>query len=640
MSDIGNRFRVNQIIESLKSLRKSIHVPRNFHSQVKKIDHLLENDKTGIVDTVVDFMINSATVPMKIETSNDNLNIMLEIWQKELLNRNVNVDIPSGLRELSMQYYKERWRSSFLGLRVRFEEVDFGAGNKFELPTKMWFVNGGAITIDCEETALDKRIYELKVGKGSDTIALVNTEDESIFIRKPYNLWHQCFPTPYLVKRGVLFNALFKEAIVTKQADVIETIIMYLLKLQAGNDKLAEEKMLPTEPELLALKESIIKAVNEKDHHRVGDLIASLQYDVNLEHFMPDLKKILDPDIVKSVDRNLLGGLGLIELEGFSKTRQESVLNPKMLVEEVRDAVGDWADLLEDVILETIIRNKPKHPKLTSGRISVIPGTIKAFITNEMRTLLRSLYDRGLISKQDAVEDSTDLNFEVQVDRRVREDSQGLQKIMKAPIIQNLEQFDEPSNTDQEVPDDRKPGTPEADNFNQAMVDAFFKSRKHLKKKNKTYSKNDIIQTPDELPEEIKLLSSGEQLIYFINYNLAIENGATVKDAHAKGLKSIASNNFAINSRDHVRRTPKKKKKCDPKKDKDCPGYKGIFNTVDDLPNNVKSVLPIGAQMIWLRVFNSILKDTGNEQRAIAGAWSQVGKSYKKVPGKKKWVKI
>jgi len=504
---------------------------------------------------------------------------MLEIWQKEILNRNVNVDIPAGLRELSMQYYKERWRSSFLVLRVRFEEVDFGA-QKFELPTKMWFVNGGAITTDCEETALDKRVYELKIGKHAETEILKNTDDESIFIRKPYNLWHQCFPTPYLVKRGVLFNALFKETIVTKQADVIETIIMYLLRLSAGSDKLAEENMLPTETELKKLKESIIKAVHDKDHHTLGDLIASLHYDVSLEHFMPDLKKILDPDILKSVDRNLLSGLGLIELEGFSKTRQESVLNPKMLVEEVRDAVGDWSNLLEDVILETIIRNKQKHPKLTSGRIEVIPGTVKAFMTAEMRTLIRSLYDRGLVSKQDGVEDLTDLNFDVQVDRRKREDAEGLQKIMKAPIIQNLEQFDEPSNTDEEVDDDRKPGTPEADNFNQAILDDYRKSKSHPCEPN------------DKRRKCQKKYSKDKALNLLIR--LTMENLE----------KEVA-----------------------------------IFNTIDDLPANVKSVLPVGAQMIWLKVFNSVLKDTGDEVRAITSAWSQVGKTYKKIPGEKKWVK-
>ena len=557
MSSITDRFRVREIVNALKSLRKNISVPSDFHRQVNKIDCLLNNDKTGIVSTVLDFMSHSATVPMKIETDNDSLNDMLEIWQKEILNRNLNIDIPGGLRALSTQYYKERWRSSFLCLKVRYEEVDFGNGNKFELPTKMWFVDGNAIDVKVDST-LDSREYVLKIGRnGTTQLPLRNTATDSVLIRKPFALWHEPIPTPYLVKRGVLFNALFKEAIITKQADVIETVIMYLLKLSAGTDKLAEEDMLPTEPELVLLKESIIDAVQKNDHNKVGDLIATLHYDVNLEHFMPDLKKILDPDILKSVDKNLLAGLGLIELEGFSKTRQESVLNPKMLVEEVRDAVADWSNLLEDVILETIIRNKSKHPKLTSGEVRVIPGTVKAFITDDMRSLIRSLYDRGLISKQDGVEDLTDLNFRVQVDRRTREDAEGLQDVMKAPIIQNLEQYDEPSNTDNEVNDDRKPGTPEADNFNQAVIDLYKASRKRtakkIKEKEKTYSK---------------------------------------------------------------------------------------YETITELPKDVKSVLTVGAQVIWLKAFNDVLEKSNDEEKAIRSAWSQTGKKYKKSPGKKKWAKI
>jgi len=626
-------IRVRQIINDIKSLRANIHVPHEFSSQVEKIDHLLHNDKTGIVDTILDFMVHSATVPMKIETENENLNTMLEIWQDEILNRGINIDIPSGFRELSAQYYRERWRSSFIGLKVRFEEVDFGENKKFIFPTKMWLVNGGAIDVDCKNPSLPGKKYFLKTGKGRP-VELRNKPREMIFIRKPYALWHQCFPVPYLVKRGILFNALLKEAIVTKQADVIETIIPYLLTLKAGTDLLAERNLLPTEKELKKLQKSIKDAVDEKSHHRIGELIASLSYDTELEHFMPDLIKVFDPDILKSVDRNLLAGLGLVELEGFSKTRQESVLNPKVLVEEVTDAVLDWACLIETVILETIILNRPKHPKFTSGKIQVIPGTIKAFMTNEMRTLLRGLYDRGLLAKETTVEEISDLNFEVQVERRTKEDERNLQNIMKAPIIQNLEQFDEPTN------EDRQPGTPEADNFNQAVV--YFHSQRKLKKKTKEYSEEDIIQTPDELPENIKSLSLFEQLGYFINYNLAIENGHTKDEAHEMAVDFISSDNFKIDCRKHLRTPRKRKKKCDPKKDKDCPGYpgeKGIFDPIDDLPDNVKNVLPVPAQMIWLNVFNSILKETNDEVRAIAGAWSKVGEKFKKVPGKKLWVR-
>jgi len=63
------------------------------------------------------------------------------------------------------------------------------------------------------------------------------------------------------------------------------------------------------------------------------------------------------------------------------------------------------------------------------------------------------------------------------------------------------------------------------------------------------------------------------------------------------------------------------------------------YESIDDLPDNVKNVLPVSAQLIWLRVFNSILKETGDEDRARRGAWSKVKEKYEKSPSSKKWVK-
>ena len=279
---------------------------------------------------------------------------------------------------------------------------------------------------------------------------------------------------PFLVRRGILFNALLKESIITKQADVIESIIPYLLLLRAGTDKLAEMEMLAGEDELKDLKDSIVKASNEHDSTGgLGKLIASLNYDVQVEHLIPDLNKIFNSDITKATDRNLLAGLGLIELQGFSSNRQQTILNPKVLVEEVTDAVADWSALLKEVMYEMMERNKSNHPKLTSGEINVVPGKIKTFISDDMRAMFRSLYDRGIISKQTSVEDIADIDIEVEVERRKKETKRDLNKIMQPPIIQNLEQFQDPDLENQ----DKLPGSPEADNFNQAVLKHYSKKK-------------------------------------------------------------------------------------------------------------------------------------------------------------------
>lgn len=539
-----------EVVNLIKQLQVNINVKTDFHGQLGQIDTLFKNDKSGMVTTIVDFMTHSATVPLKLETRNATVNDLLENWQNNFLNHNVNIDMPGGMRELSAQYYRERFRSSFIALKVRWGTVDLGSNGTFIVPEKMWFINAKSIEVK-GNSALNNKEYFI-TDSNNNKKKLKNTPNESIYIRKPYALWHENYPTPYLVRRGALFNALLKNAITQKQSDLIESIVPYLFQIKAGSDTIAQyiQELLPDKEEMKDLKNQIIESKEKWNETRdLKELIATLRYDVQLEHLIPDLTKFLNESIVRPIDKNLLASLGLIELQGFSSNRQEAILNPKVLIEEVKDAVMDWSDLLEDVMREMLDKNGAEHRNLSNNKISVIPGTIKAFVTDEMRSIIRSLYDRGLVSKKRATEDITDvMNFEVEVDRRDKENEDELDVRMKPPVIQNLEQHLDPELEDQ----DKDPNKPESDNFNQAVVDLFKLS------KSKKSSKEIIL---------------------------------------AK------------------------------------------YDTIDELPDSVKSVLPVGAQMIWLRVFNSVFEDTDNEERAIKSAWSQVSKKYKKVKDKKKWVK-
>jgi len=588
---------VAEIYQYLKSLRINVDVKKDFVGQVQQIDSLFSNDKTGLVSTIVDFMIHSATVDFKIETSNPTLNEALQNWQTKILNRNVNIDIPGGLRSLTTENYRERWRSSLLALKVIWGEEKFGNQGSFILPKKMWFLDGSAITVE-ETGALNTRKYFLTFDKKKEE--LKNTTSESIFIRKPYTAWHKSTVVPYLVRRGTMFNALMKMAIVQKQSDVIEAIMPILLKLSAGTDSLVQEGLGVTEEQFKELKDKIVSAKDKfEEEGNFGDLIASLRHDVHLDYIIPELGKIFDEKIVKSTDRNLLSSLGLIELQGFSSTRQEAILNPKVMVEEVTDAVMDWANLLEDVMLDMLERNKVSHKNLVNGKIEVIPGLIKAFITDEMRTMLRALYDRGIISKQNASEDIGNLNFEVQVQRRQKEEERNLQDTMKPPVIQNLEQYEDVETTDNPDLEDenKKPNTPEADNFNNAILQHYGKQGKKKTKK--------------------RLMVRCKKCNYKFDYANTPEAGmGYVKCENCETPIDQDGNFYAI-------------------KDEIIAPYQNI----DELPDNVKNPLPIPAQLLWMRVFNSILKETGDEDRARSGAWSKVKELYEKVSDDKKWIK-
>lgn len=519
-----------KIVNALRSLRTNINVPFRFHDRMDKIKLLTSNDKTGMVNTVLDFMVHSATVPMKIETQNKNLDKYLSQWQKTVLNKKVSIDVPRGLREVSTEYYRERLFSSFIVLNIKWGNVNLPDGSSFEVPTRMWFTDGSSIYVDGDISALNTKQYFIGQKSSSNRKQLKNTTNGSVLIRKPFNSLYDVYPTPFLVKRGILFNALLKEAIITKQADVIEAVIPYLLLLRAGTDKLAELEMLAGEEELKALKDTIVKATEEHDvTGDLGKLIASLNYDVNVEHLIPDLTKIFNSSITNATDKNLLAGLGLIELQGFSSNRQETMLNPKVLIEEVKDSVLDWASLLEEVMYEMLERNKRQHPKVANNEIRVVPGKIKAFVTDDMRAMLRSIYDRGIISKQTGAEEIAEVDFEVEIERRNKEQERELDKKMKPPIIQNLEQFEEPNLEDQ----DKKPGTPEADNFNNAILQNFSgKKNKQQIKKHSDINITASFDTIDDLPDNVKnILPIPGQIIFLSAFNSAFDSGKSEEDS-------------------------------------------------------------------------------------------------------------
>jgi len=79
-------------------------------------------------------------------------------------------------------------------------------------------------------------------------------------------------------------------------------------------------------------------------------MILKGRYDLQLDQFIPDLTKLVNTTIVEPVNYDLLAGLGLIELQGFSSSRQETILNPKVLVEEINTAIMDCKKLYDNVV--------------------------------------------------------------------------------------------------------------------------------------------------------------------------------------------------------------------------------------------------------------------------------------------------
>jgi cation transport regulator len=54
------------------------------------------------------------------------------------------------------------------------------------------------------------------------------------------------------------------------------------------------------------------------------------------------------------------------------------------------------------------------------------------------------------------------------------------------------------------------------------------------------------------------------------------------------------------------------------------------YKKTDKLPKNIKSILPIKAQEIYLKVLNNALEEYKDEVVACKVAWSAVKRGYKK----------
>ena len=492
-----------QIISRLLNGTSSqIKVPQDFASRQQKINELLENDYTGIVKTIYEFMVTTGSVDMNFVSDNSNLTVTLQDWASHKLNANISFDIPRGLKALTTQYMRERYKSSFIVLNIVWDKID-----GLILPSKMWLSDGGAILVGGNEDTLNGKKYYL----GSDDNEIKSTNKQTILIRKPFNSWYEGYPTQYLVSKGVLYNAMLKKTLISKQAQVIEEMIPYILALRAGDANLMTKNLMgDIEKQLSGVKDSLKEAKrNQKYQHDSGDMILKGRYDLNLEHLMPDLTKLFNDGIVKPVNNDLLCGLGLVELQGFSSDRQEAILNPKVLVEEILNGVNDAKALYEEVLDLIVEKNSELHPKHMGQDIRIVTGVVKAFLTDNMRKLIKDHVNTGMLSIEDAFEGLPQgFDFEISKKRRQTEATNGDEDLFFPRVILNQD-----SNTMTDV----APRTPTPNEVPQ-------KKKKELQIENE--EAGEYIEAPyskDNYPAQLKNLPVGARNLWIRTFNAVYE---------------------------------------------------------------------------------------------------------------------
>ena len=449
-------------------INKTISVPTEYKEQCIAVEELLEEDRSGLVNSLLDFAIASGQVTFSVETSNPSLSEILNKWLVDI-NNSLLGKIPTGVSALAKQYYTERWKgSSLLLLRSIWEKQD-----DFLVPTKMWFVDGKDVIIQDDDTVkeLGTESYKLYLSQDKQ-IKLPSKQSEKIFVQKPYEKWGADYPVPYLIKRGVFYNLQLLHLLVSKSENVIGKAIEYLMLMKKGSAELVKmnrPEYTYSQEDFTKIKENIEQMLAKKNSES-GIPAYYTNFDTEMEHLIPEYEKALKASLYTPIEKRILGGLGFIEVvEGLTSSRKDAILNPRVFSYEVQQGVEDFKSLLVDILKTVIQENKSLHKKYANVDILQIHSTpIKSFMTEEAKTLLRSFYDRGLLSKRTATEVGLDLDFDAEIERRKQEKADGTEKLMFAPVIQNNGTAVAPgANGEPTTPD--KSG-PEAKNFNKAAV--------------------------------------------------------------------------------------------------------------------------------------------------------------------------
>ena len=155
---------VKAMLEMLVNMSPDqIKIPVKFRDQAIIVKQLMRCDTSGLIGSLLDFAITCSLVDYTVETNNENLTKMFDSWMTNV-NQELRGQIPTGMRALAKEYFKERWKgSSFILLRTVWEDVD-----GFTLPTKLWFVNGEDIVINdgnADHFEIGKETYSLKLGR-------------------------------------------------------------------------------------------------------------------------------------------------------------------------------------------------------------------------------------------------------------------------------------------------------------------------------------------------------------------------------------------------------------------------------------------------------------------------------------------
>ena len=223
---------------------------------------------------------------------------------------------------------------------------------------------------------------------------------------------------------------------------------------------------------------------------------------------------------------------------------------------------------MAQVVFEIQRRNRTTKRNFSTKDVTIGHDPIKSLLTDGMKLLIRSLYDRGIMSKGSTLEGTTAYNFEQQVEERKKEMDENLDEIMKAPVIMNQDNKATPDNRNVDPNLEQSPSKKKSEKDVQArtesltktQADVFMTAFKRCEDKCEmmdvdedfkyntsfefaeialnTYL-NDSIRKNADLPDEILALDSKQQMAFRKSFNQSLKNGYTLSEAIDEANKVI-----------------------------------------------------------------------------------------------------
>jgi predicted Zn-ribbon and HTH transcriptional regulator len=446
-----------------------ISVPSDYHTRCAKVQEMLDNDISGTINSVLDYAVNSASeAKYRVECSEETLQKLLNMWLDDI---NIEIKgIPTGLQALSKEYFKERWEgSSFCILRIKDWQKITADNVTIEVPTTMWFVNGGSIYVARPKDQNYKLGSDKYYLDQAQKIEIPEGGDEKIIIQKPYNRWFEQYATPYLIRKGVYKNWLGMKTLQDKSDEVISKILPYLFVISKGTENLfLQGEVNYSDDELRELTENFKTEVQKYRNEKGKVPTNAVPFDTKYDHLIPDLRKILTEELYRQGYRSILAGLGFIDMLEITPSRQESRMNPKAFISEINEGVTGFKQILLEAIYLIEERNKNAHKKLFSskGKLYIVSSPIRINV-EQILDSLRSGYDRGVASIE-SYQEFLGLDPTTEKERRKKELDSGLEDLMYPHLIQNREDIPDrmgipakPKDTTKLEDQNKKKNTPE-----------------------------------------------------------------------------------------------------------------------------------------------------------------------------------